>query len=141
MPRRPIVKVPILDSCVRCGQRALPNRALCKSCARKAAEQSDKARDRIQLAREQAALESNLGRAPTVGSGAKEPSAGASVTNTHPPRALPTISLNREEQRQANEAASFGSTVLNDSRWSDFDDGLSAEERFLRMVPEPWERF
>ena len=140
MSPRPIVKVPVLDSCVRCGQRALPDRALCKSCARKAAEQSDKARDRIALAREEQralALE-EVGRGSGVKDPEKEAPGNTAMTRVAAP--LPTISMTQEEERQADEAASFGYSVLSDSRWADFDDGLSAEDRFLRMVPEPWER-
>lgn len=99
MSRRPIERVPIADQCARCFRRRLAGELLCRThLDLKYAQQDVAERQLYQLTHQDVA-----------GSLPASPESGSRSTGRQQPTAPPR---NREEQRQAQEAASFGSSVL-----------------------------
>lgn len=108
MSRRPIERVPIAEQCAGCYRRRLAGELLCRTHLHLKQEQADVAREqRHPLVHQDVGrgeLGLDRGGTPPVNVDPRGP------TLARPP--LLTHSMNREEYRQAREAASFESSVL-----------------------------
>lgn len=99
MSRRPIERIPIAEQCARCFRRRLPGELLCRTHLHVKFAQREVAERQLYP----------LTHQDVAGSLPASPERGSSVAGRQQPTTFPR---NREERRQVQEAASFGSSVL-----------------------------